>query len=61
MEETTPTVTLRLTAEEAEDLAHALSVATDALIHSDRHAALCALVGPEECDAMMTKLQEATR
>ncbi len=54
------TVTLVLTAEEAEDLRHALSVAKDALIHSDRHAAVCALVGPEECEALDAKLVEAS-
>ena len=52
-------IIIKLSAEEAEDLRHALSVAKDALVHSDRHAAVCALVGPEECDAFDKKVAEA--
>ena len=59
MKTTTPIVTLRLTAEEAEDLTHALSVAIDALTHSDRPAAVCALVGQDECKAFIAKIEEA--
>lgn len=61
MEETTRTVTLRLTIDEADDLVRALTVATDALVHSDRDAALCALVGRSDCEAIIAKIQEATR
>ena len=55
------TVTLVLTAEEASDLREALKVAIDALDLSDRHAALCALVGTDECRALDAKIVEATR
>ena len=54
-------MTLRLTIDEADDLVRALTVATDALVHSDRDAALCALVGRSDCEAIIAKIQEATR
>ena len=59
MKTTTPIVTLSLTAEEVEDLTHALSIAIDALTYSDRHAAVCALVGEDECKAFIAKIKEA--
>ena len=59
MEETT--LTLTLTAEEADDLREALRVCIDALELSDRSAALCALVGPDECEALDAKIVEASR
>ena len=61
MEETTPTVPLRLTAEQAEDVRELIKIVRDALDNSYSHTVLCCHVGHDEVDALEAKIDDAAR
>jgi len=59
MDETTPTVTLRLTDEQIEDARELIKIVRDALDNSYSHTVLCCHVGHDEVDALEAKINKA--
>jgi Trp operon repressor len=57
----TTTLTVTLTADEADDVRELIKIVRDALDNSFSHTVLCAHVGHSECDALEAKLAEAAR
>ncbi len=61
MDETTTAVTLRLTAEQVEDVRELIKIVRDALDNSYSHTVLCCHIGHDEVDALEAKLDDRGR